>query len=437
MDESLKDTYLCIESKNKLARDINVFLNHFNRVLGAQTNLNYNFLPVENNVLRIPVHRYTNEDAAMKPQDLIDAKLNNLIKFCENLNIKKLSKEMLYLFRCIMNKYNINALFTVRVITTLEYENKNITLNFGNLKRIPTYSVKKVKFEDGSSILFYVDELLNDNGMFLNLSIPFCEMGYAYNALHLYEHLMTKGWDDVEFKQISSYNGATYPNGLSFIYTIFNKVDDLKTTTNKTLDFVIRSRKKGFWKSEKMRENIQFETVRTISEAINDRTLSSFGRSDPSAYSGDLDKIINIFRYWSNKPFNMLISTNDTNFLDDYSKMKSIVDSFSKRFPLEEVIEPEEVKIDFLPLDVLKIKNQLKSRVDKANPRDIYKIIMGKSNEDEKGLIGIDNLYISDEEDLSVYNSILHPMLFLNYNEEDIMKLLKTNPFPMNCNDVL
>ena len=53
-----------------------------------------------------------------------------------------------------MNKYNINALFTVRVITTLEYENKNITLNFGNLKRIPTYSVKKVKFEDGSSILF-------------------------------------------------------------------------------------------------------------------------------------------------------------------------------------------------------------------------------------------------------------------------------------------
>ena len=62
---------------------------------------------------------------------------------------------------------------------------------------------------------------------------------------------------------------------------------------------------------------------------------------------------------------------------------------------------------------------------------------MGKSNEDEKGLIGIDNLYISDEEDLSVYNSILHPMLFLNYNEEDIMKLLKTNPFPMNCNDVL
>ena len=62
---------------------------------------------------------------------------------------------------------------------------------------------------------------------------------------------------------------------------------------------------------------------------------------------------------------------------------------------------------------------------------------MGKSNEDEKGLIGIDNLYISDEEDLSVYNSILHPMLFLNYNEEDIMKLLKMNPFPMNCNDVL
>lgn len=439
MDNSLKDTFICVISKNKFARDIGQFLSEFNGVLSVFTNLNYNTLPIENNVLKIPVLRYTNEDIKMTPQELIDKRINELITYCESIDVKKLSKKMLHSFRAIMMKYNINDLFIVRVITKVEYENRSITINFGNLSKIPNYTLKKIEFVDGSSIMFYLDELLNDNGMYLNLSIPYNEMGFAYNALHLYEHLMTKGWWDTEIRRISYYNGATYPNGICYIYGIFKNADDLKYITNKTINHVIKSRSKDFWTSDKMMKNIKFEIVRTISESIDDRSLRFHARTGPDAYEdNNIKKMIDIFNYWSNRPFNALICSNDLTLMENMNKSMNIINNFIKRHPLNKVDIPKEIKIDFLPLDILKKKKYDRIKVTKLTPEEVHEIIMkGPTDDDQRGLIGIDNIYVSDIEDLGVMNTLLHPMLFLNYSVEDVLKILNTNPFPMNCNDVM
>ena len=51
----------------------------------------------------------------------------------------------------------------------------------------------------------------NNYGLVCDLSKNIDDMGFSYNALHMYEHLMTHCWDDIDKKNLSILKTNTYP----------------------------------------------------------------------------------------------------------------------------------------------------------------------------------------------------------------------------------
>lgn len=272
-----------------------------------------------------------------------------------------------------------------------------------------------------SHITYYIDPYLQDFGLFIDLSVPFNDMGMSYNALHLYEHLMTKCWNDCDSKDVILLNGSTYPIGLSFIYTIHSSYSSLVHFLNKTIEFILKARDPKFWESSDMKNEIDLETERTISETRTERSLTSMGRSDFKAYDKKYD--VNIFKYWSNLPFRILVTGNECPNL----KLEGLVNLVHKN-PLRHISRPPNVKLSSIPVDVLVSKNELGLYTKRLKTSDIIERIMGRDFS-ENVLFGVDAGLYSLDEDIGVYNSNLHPLLLLNsyFSDEELKEYVKTH----------
>lgn len=408
-------------------------MNYFNGMIGAKTNINYHIERVNNFTITLPLYVYGNEESKMDSSELLSKRLKTVTSFFEEFDWKSVNKCNLWLVRSlkIMN-IDIETCFSISVIKSKN--NSTIVISEPTTLKISKpkleyATIKRFNIEDHyeddsttkSHITYYIDPYLQDYGLFVDLSVPFNDMGMSYNALHLYEHLMTKCWSDCNAKDMTVLNGSTYPIGLSFIYTIHSSYKSLVHFLNKTLEFIIKCRDPAYWESTEMKEAIALETTRTISETRTERSLTAMGRSDFKAYDNKYD--VNIFKYWSNLPFNILITSKE------YPKIKiNNLEELIAKHKLHHIQRPDNVVFDNIPIDVLSSKHKMGLYTKKVPTKDIMNLIV-KHDFDENVLFGVDAGLYSINDDIGVFNSSLHPLLYLNkfFSDSELEDYVKTH----------
>lgn len=425
-EENIKQS---LSNNEKHSKYISILLKQFmifiNSTIGAKTTANYHIEAIRKNTIVIPIYVYTNDEAKMDPFMLVKKRVSDIRNLLEHFNWNNVNKYYLWIIRSLhIFGLNISNIFKIRTImpnTDYPQINDDLLINF------PTLSFPKVNkyiLSDKSIITVIHDEYFDDYGLFVNLSVPFDEMGMSYNSLHLYEHLLTKPWSNISSKDLIELNGCTYPVGVCYVYTIHKTQSELMLFMDAMLDWLYKSRCPTFWDEHK--DDIQMETVRTISETRTERSLTTMGRSDYKAYN--LNYNTEIFKYWSNKPFNITITTPVDIKINDTQLNKLNV-----KYPMHNVIRPENPTFKHFPIDVLRVKSNTGQHIVKLDTNNIKEKLTFEDDECIS-LFGIDCEMLTIKEDLSVYNSVLHPLVFLNqfYTEDELTNYLKTNVIPFS-----
>lgn len=432
----LRDSYIVIKHNqdielNEYSKELlKRFMNYINCMIGAKTSANYHIDKVRNLKIKIPIYAYTDKERNLEPYKLINDKVNTIRNFLENFEWKSVGKFQLWIVRSLyILGISISNLFTISTKTpNLEFDDivdDQIIMKFPKLE-YP--KITREKFKDGSTITYLSDPYLTDYGVFVNLTTPFDEMGMCYNGLHLYEHLMTKAWNDLSGIELKEMNGSTWPQAICYVYTVHETLNSLKEYAASSVVWALKSREKGFW--EKYKDYLHLEIERTISETRRERTLASMGRSDLHAYNYAYNT--EIFEYWSNKPFELLVCGPA-----EISKLKlnseTINKHISENMPRNDIKKPKNITFKRYPMDVLKMKKLQGFRILKVDPMEIKEKILASDFED-KVVYGYDCAFSSKFEDLSAFNSILHPLLFNNktLTDDELSNFIKNHVIPFS-----
>jgi hypothetical protein len=406
------------------------FLVILNSLIGAKSTLNYHIREVEKYEITIPMNIHTDKDAKENTIDFINGKINTLKTFLKDINWKALAISQLREVRDAKNTYGkLFDSFKLKVHTP------NIMFSYDEPIEIKhpvleTVDVHREFLVDKSTILYISDPYIEDYGFFMNLSVTFDEMGFGYNYLHLYEHLMTRSWDDLDEKYVIDMNGSTWPNATCYIYNIHSTQESLNEHAAASIKWSIDSRKDDFWKTKM--DVIDVETNRTISETRTDRSMNSMARSDYRAYEQGYD--LNVFDYWSNKPFDMMII--GPKKVDELKLKHENINKAITRTPLRNIPRPANVKFDFIPLDVLKSKMMQDTYTKRITPDKLRSDILNKKS--SKGVVGSDCIFYARNEDLSEMNCILLPLLFANrmFDVKELIQIIEGVKMPLSCSDL-
>lgn len=440
INNDLTDSYITIEynEQQPLTKYTRILLHKFlvllNGHIGANTNLNYHINPIKDFKIKIPIYVYTNDEKKMTTAALIDKRVNTLINHLENIDWSKHAnlQEQWLIYSLKTVGIDIASDFLISTFTdpSIGYED----LDHQQLKiKTPVIhqpKIKRITYADGSTILYLSSPYLSDYGVFANLSTTFNEMGMSFNALHLYEHLMTYAWKDIKFDKTKMMNGSTWPQALCSVFVITGNLEAMKTFSASFIKFYLESREPGFWNKPEHIESLKLETQRTISETRTERTLSSLCRSDLHAY--DFQYNTKIFEYWSQRPFDLLIAGPDN--LEKLYMNKQTIDNFIKLHQPRKIAKPQNVIYKTLPLDTIKMKQLKQFRILAADKQEIKNYLL-RPNPANRCLYGIDSKIISDNENLDGYNSVLHVLCYANkmFSEEELQRFTTYSVIPFSC----
>lgn len=149
---------------------------------------------------------------------------------------------------------------------------------------------------------------IRDGAIIIDFSRPFEEMGFMFNGLHIFEHLMCTPW--VHMKKFSMenlvcLNGFTTNLGLMYVYTVHNSKASFQVYLDEMISWLNKIRTPGFWHEHMKDEEVQMEIERTISETIDVQWMVDFARSSGSAFEGNYRE--EVFEYWSNQPLKITL----------------------------------------------------------------------------------------------------------------------------------
>lgn len=252
----LTDSYMLIEYNGEvpLTKYSKILLHRFmgiiNSRLGSRTNLNYHILPVENFKIKVPFYVYTNDEKKLDALTLVEKRVSTLTTFLSTMDWTNCAnlQELWIIHSLKLLGINISDSFTLSTFTDerigfVDLDKKELHINY------PTTfnpEVKRVKYADGSTILYLSSKYLNDYGIYANLTVPFSEMGMSFNALHLYEHVMTCGWKKLDYAKLKLMNGATWPDGLCSVFAISNTLLAMKEFAAGFIKYFLESRDANF-----------------------------------------------------------------------------------------------------------------------------------------------------------------------------------------------
>lgn len=435
-EESFINIIINPEFKMNLLNNIlNNILKMFNNLIGAKSDLNYHILPVENNTIKIPIFKYNTTETILSKQDLISNKIDSIQKLFEKYDFSKENSIYMWFFRSIYINYsntksekikidnNLNSkihnFFEKLFIIKYDDEQSYLHLNINNLE-FP--KVEEIKFIDGSIIYEYIDPYMIDYGLFCNYSQKLEELNYMYNGLHLFEHLLTHAWDNLESNNILYLNGSTFTNAICNIMIITSDETTLKKYTTSSIKFHIDGRKNDFWNNTNL-ENIKLETSRTTSETLTERILCSTGRFDPSAFKTNYST--KPFQYWCTSPFNFLITTpkkitfNEQNINKYISSIK-----FNVKKPKIEIF-------NHYPYEVLYAHKVYNDYLLKKDSKKIANNILNKKK--TTAFYGVDCKLKADM-DLSTLMNFLFPLLYTRkfITNEQINEYVTNTVLPYN-----
>ena len=514
--DDLSTGYLLIELNTKylpLKRAacpfIQKFMQFLQHTIACESSLCYHLHGYNNFTIKISPHVNTRTTQNLPSIKVFEQKLSVLQDTFSKLDLSKAKNDTKWLIREIRKLgYNISDLFTVAIYTPNDAvraseikvrcmtdirpnapstkgrktPEKHTLFNFAateytlssmldikqhpiNIKypdNIQEAQIKRITLKDSSTITYISDPYIRGYGVYSNLTLPFSEMNYSHNLLHLYEHLMTGSWEMLNKANVTLFNGCTYPNGLCYVFTNHNTLNSTRIFLVADILYRIKSRSDNFWNKLEYRAAFEREIERTISETRHERTLGSPGRSDCSAF--DFNYNIPVLTYWSRLPFNYLVIGPDS--LEALMIKHDMISKEMEKYPtatLEDKDKPKIRNIKHYPAEVIKLKqnehvtysimhvdtNILKSimlenkrsnesfsdfKDRKHSMRDIY----------ECSLLGYDNalvfheIIMNEETRSRTQTSILHPFLFCNrlFTEDEEKELFSKTVFPITLEDI-
>lgn len=393
------------------------FMNFISYYIGAKSTINYHMLPARKGKLVIPIYPYELDESHDTPITLIKHKLNELENTISNINWNNMSKQYFWLIHSMI-KLGFSPMDSIqcKIVSDSLPIKEEFSMDFPIQINVPqkdkdNIKVERIVSEDGSVFTTVMDPHVIDYGIYVDLSVPFNDMGMMSNGLHLYEHMVTKAWDNLNETDCVLINGTTSAAGTSYIYSLHRTYDSFKLFVDATMNFVYKARDKTFWESQKMKDALKVESIRTISETRIGRSHSLMARSDFHAYGNGYG--IDVFHYWSNRPFNILCVVNSPS---EFFITKDKLDKISKRYPINKVLRPPNRKYKQIPVEVLITKMVQKYKIEKVKPLENMKRIYSKKIE-KNTLYGIDcklSVDMVGEENVEKGNSNLHALLFYN-----------------------
>lgn len=383
---------------------IYTLMQFLNFQLGAKTVLNYKIMELDANseyiAIRIPIQYHTIADSSFR--ELLTKRVETVKTFISTYDWNKVNVFYKWCWRYLTrNKFDLFDMTRIRygniVDEPIDY---NITIE-------EKTKIYEIKLEDGTIIRNIVDPFVLDYGLYINLSVPFKDMNYAWNSLHLYEHMMTYAWKNLSEKHRSDMNGGTMIHGLCYIYNIHSTLESLLDHFDNYLKFHLKTRTKEGWND--LKDGIETEIERTISETIDERSLTNMGRSDTYAFTKGYDT--EIFRYYSNKPFTVLLIT-----------------------PVKINVKKYVKDLDFKTKDEIKLQKRVYNYIPISVLRDIHDrgFIISKNISMEKrktSAIGLDCIAYSEDNDLSGLNMMLINVL-MSDDKKDLNEMMLKYSLP-------
>ena len=284
-----------------------------------------------------------------------------------------------------------------------------------NLPKIPNFEIKEHFYKKGNfRHLEYIDPLLLDYGLYIGLSKPFNQMGYSYNILHIYEHMMVVCWQKLDQKDLLGINGCTFPSGNCYLYNIHRTKKSLKKFAREYVKFHQLTKTRDYWEKD-LKDYLKRETVRTYSETQTSKSLKEFGRTDNTIYSEMIYNIEPFIKFSEDTYTILTVSPEPIDF------------KFEKYIPniVPDTPKVSERKYDFMPLAALRNPNKFVV-IDK---KDLNEEIYDKN----ACLFGVDCVFVSlddDAKESEIFNTIL--LFMLKHNINTINEFMKGKTMPID-----
>jgi len=343
--------------------------------------------------------------------------LNQRVKTIKNtiLKIKFETNKLKFIARTL-NQYNIDPFNLLQISYYIDNELELISEPIElKLPDVPNFTIKEYNYPNGNfRHLEYIDPLLLDYGLYIGLSKPFTDMGYSYNALHIYEHMMTMAWNKLDRKDMTDLNGATFPSGLCYLYNFHSTKKSLKKYAREYVKFHQLTKQKSYWEKE-LHDDLKRETIRTYSETQTSKNLKEFARTDPTVYESMIYNIEPFIKFSQDKYTILTVSPEPIKF------------KFDKYIPQinEDKVNIKERKYDFIPLAAIRNLNNLII----INKKDLTEEIYDKN----ACLFGVDSvaLYTDDEmKESEIYNTVL--LFILKSDINVIHEFMKNKTMPID-----
>lgn len=307
--------------------------------IASQTSLKYDIKQIYRPELIIPLDILKDEDKT-STEELVKQKVNTLKTFLETeIDLSRCDqreKHRLSIIDFENYKLEIHTKFGVTPVKLKrqkikKMEVKSVQINSSKPSSVPcimkgggiwslesdeiieevqsmTGGVKKTSKLSSDEVIEIQAPYIRDGAIIIDFSRPFEEMGFMFNGLHIFEHLMCTPW--VHMKKFSMenlvcLNGFTTNLGLMYVYTVHNSKASFQVYLDEMISWLNKIRTPGFWHKHMKDEEVQMEIERTISETIDVPWMIDFARSSGNAFEGNYRE--EVFEYWSNQPLKITL----------------------------------------------------------------------------------------------------------------------------------
>ena len=266
------------------------FCCYVNGMIGAETDVNYRIsqpvLNTNNDNIEVTIN-FDIQVNSLESNDfssMILSKSQTIKSFLEKHDWSKSQTELKRIVRFLYNgdKLKLFSFKSDLILVGDDLVHEPIEYNF---KKVANENkLKKITNDNNIQI---IDPLLEDYTIILDASKADDDLieitNYGYNYLHLFEHLKTNVWKNLDKTHLKMINGITSVDGTCLVYAVLSNEEAFKSYYEALLKTPI----------EELLKTFNLEVDRTISETIIDKSFTLFGRTNIDGYKKRIIKRIN------------------------------------------------------------------------------------------------------------------------------------------------
>lgn len=305
------------------------FVYSLNGLIGAETDVNYHIPQPTNNPhlrkrpnLTLKFNIDMNTINANDYHSVYSQKIETIKNYIENHDWTKDQVKTQRIIRTIAPYISSTLSFPDDIVSN---EKININYDFSKLIKSTQIKIKKSK-----NIVEIVDPLIEDYTITIDISKDLSIFDYGYNYLHLYEHLKTNCWRNLDKRDLKLINGFTSVDGTCYVYVVLSSKEAFETYLKAINNFKL--------------DTLELEINRTLSETIQDKSLTLFGRTNTDGYKR------NVIRMLDQDGYKLITITPHKVKINDFVEVTTTDKAENK------TADPKPIYSNYIPLSVLKDK---------------------------------------------------------------------------------